>query len=247
MEKKRCTAVVLAAGTGSRMKSNVAKQFMLLKCRPLLYYALRAVEDSRIIDDCVIVTGENDIEYVCHEIVEQYGFRKVAAVIPGGRERYLSVSNALEFIAGDEMEVPNRNGYIFIHDGARPMLSEQIIRDTYEAVQQCHACVTATPSKDTVKLVDEQGYAVETPERRLVWNVQTPQVFDAELIIRAYAMLREELPELEQQGVVVTDDASVVERFTDYKVKLVHGSYENIKITTPEDIPVAEVFLRGNE
>ncbi len=247
MNKKRCTAVVLAAGTGSRMKSAVAKQFMLLKGKPLVYYALQAVEQSNIIDDCVVVTGQQDVEYVRKEVVEYYGFHKVAAVIAGGKERFLSVSNALKVIARGEQMPANEDGYIFIHDGARPLLTEQIIRDTYEAVQECHACVTATPSKDTVKLADEQGYATETPERRRVWNVQTPQVFDAGLIIEAYGKLEEALPELEKKGVLVTDDASVVELFTDYKVKLVPGSYENIKITTPEDIPVAELFLGENE
>ena len=243
MKKKRCTAVVLAAGTGSRMKSDVAKQFMLLKGHPLVYYSLKAVEDSAIIDDCIVVTGKSDVAYVQQEIVEKYAFHKVAAVISGGKERYHSVSNALEAIRQGALEIPNSDGFIFIHDGVRPMLTEAILQDTYEAVQECHACVTATPSKDTVKLVDEQGYAVETPQRRRVWNVQTPQVFDASLIMDAYAQLMQALPELEQAGVPVTDDASVVERFTDIPVKLVQGSYENIKITTPEDIPVAEVFL----
>ncbi len=247
MDKKRCTAVVLAAGTGSRMQSAVAKQFMLLKRKPLVYYALQAVEQSTIIDDCVVVTGQQDVEYVQQELVERYGFRKVAAVIPGGRERFLSVSNALKIISAGQLMPANRDGFIFIHDGARPLLTEQIIRDTYRAVQECHACVTATPSKDTVKLSDEQGYATETPERKRVWNVQTPQVFDASLITEAYAKLEEALPELEKQGILVTDDASVVEMFTDYKVKLVPGSYKNIKITTPEDIPIAELFLKENE
>ncbi|MBQ7925380.1 MAG: 2-C-methyl-D-erythritol 4-phosphate cytidylyltransferase [Lachnospiraceae bacterium] len=243
MEKKRCTAVVLAAGTGSRMKSNVAKQFMLLKGHPLVYYSLKAVEASSIIDDCILVTGESDVAYVQREIVEKYGFHKVVAVIPGGKERYHSVNNALEVIRQGGLRIPNQDGFVFIHDGARPLLTEQILRDTYEAVSTCHACVTATPSKDTVKLVDEQGYAMGTPERRRVWNVQTPQVFDTSLITDAYARLMRSLSELEQAGVPVTDDAGVVELFTDTRVRLVSGSYENIKITTPEDIPVAEVFL----
>lgn len=246
MEKKRCTAVVLAAGTGSRMKSDVAKQFMLLKGYPLIYYSLKAMEDSSIIDDCILVTGESDVAYVQREIVEKYGFRKVVAVIPGGKERYHSVNNALEVIRQGGLQIPNQDGFVFIHDGARPLLTEQILKDTYEAVSTCHACVTATPSKDTVKLVDEQGYAVETPERRRVWNVQTPQVFDTQLITSAYARLLRALPELEQKGVPVTDDASVVEMFTDYRVKMVSGSYENIKITTPEDISVAETFISRN-
>ncbi len=243
MKKKRCTAIVLAAGTGSRMKSKVAKQFMLLKDKPILYYSLKAVEESEILDDCIVVTGEDMISYVEEEIVKGYDFQKVAAVIAGGAERFLSVSRALQFMEEGSMPTANCDGYVFIHDAARPFLTEKIIRDTYEAVQQYGACVVGTPSKDTVKIVDEQGFAVETPERRFVWNVQTPQVFDVKLITEAYRQLQLKLSQPEGQEIMVTDDASVLELFSDCRVKLVQGSYENIKITTPEDIRVAEAFL----
>lgn len=242
-KKKRCTAIVLAAGSGSRMKSTVAKQYMLLQGKPILWYALQVVEQSPIIDDCILVTGKEHIEYVKKEILDKYGFQKVAAVVPGGAERYLSVSNALEAIAGGALPVANRDGYIFIHDGARPFLTERILENTYEAVQKYHACVAAMPVKDTVKIADEEGFAAHTPDRKTVWIVQTPQVFDTELITRAYATLKEQASCLAQQGVTVTDDAGVVELFTDQKVKFAEGSYENIKITTPEDIKVAEAFL----
>lgn len=236
MEKKRCTAIVLAAGSGSRMKSSVAKQYMLLAGKPLIWYALHAVEESRIIDDCILVTGAQDREYVQKEIVERFDFRKVTKIVAGGAERYLSVCNALNAV---EQEV----GYIFIHDGARPFLTEQILRNTYEAVQQHHACVAAMPVKDTVKIVDENDFAVTTPNRKLVWAIQTPQVFDARLIVEAYRKLQEQQDDLERKGITITDDAGVVELFTDYKVKMVEGSYENIKITTPEDIKIAEALL----
>ncbi len=124
MEKKRCTAIVLAAGSGSRMKSDVAKQYMLLRGRPLLWYALRAVEESAVIDDCILVAGAEDIPYVKEEIVERYGFRKVEAVTAGGKERYDSVQQALKVVKAGKMRVPNRDGYLFIHDGARPFLTE---------------------------------------------------------------------------------------------------------------------------
>ena len=235
MEKKRCTAVVLAAGTGSRMKSDVAKQFMLLKGYPLIYYSLKAMEDSSIIDDCILVTGESDVAYVQREIVEKYGFRKVVAVIHGGKERYHSVNNALEVIRQGGLQNPNQDGFVFIHDGARPLLTEQILKDTYEAVSTCHACVTATPSKDTVKLVDEQGYAVETPERRRVWNVQTPQVFD-------YDLLRGALEKAVLEKAVITDDCSAVENMG-MSVKIVEGEERNLKITTPVDLKLARLWL----
>jgi len=271
--KKRCTAVVLAAGSGRRMHAATAKQFMELSGKPLIWYSLQAVEQSEMIDDCILVTGEADISYVRQEIVGKYGFRKVTDVIAGGEERYASVCNAMRYIAEGRQSIPNEDGYVFIHDGARPFLSEEILRSTYEAARQYGACVAAVPSKDTVKIADEQGFAVSTPDRRLVWNIQTPQVFETRLITAAYGKLEEELLRFHEQGITgkelsgcgierqnayrqdtgrrkpggqsfaVTDDASVVELFTDHKVKLTFGSYENIKITTPEDIRTAEGFL----
>lgn len=225
------------------MKSTVAKQFMLLKGKPLIWYALNAVEQSQIIDDCILVTGAEDIAFVKKEIVGKYQFHKVDTVIAGGEERYVSVANAMQVIANTALQVPNKDGYVFIHDGARPFLTEQIIQNTYEAVEKYHACVAAMPSKDTVKLADEDGFASKTPDRKRVWNIQTPQVFDTELIVGAYESLQKNLPGLKKKGIMVTDDASVVELFTQTKVKLVEGSYENIKITTPEDLRVAESFL----
>ena len=236
-DKKKCTAVILAAGSGSRMKSNVAKQFMLLDGKPLIWYALDTVEQSRIIDDCILVTGEADLAYMQKEIVEKYHFSKVNTIVAGGAERYLSVGNALQVIT-------DMTGYVFIHDGARPFLTEQILEDAYMSVEQYHACVVAVPSKDTIKIADENGFVADTPSRNLVWSIQTPQVFEAGLIVEAYAALREHLPELQKKGIAVTDDAGVVELFTDVKVKLVQGSYTNIKITTPEDMKTAEAFLR---
>lgn len=241
-DKKKCTAVVLAAGSGSRMKSRTAKQFMLLGDKPLIYYALHVMETSEIIDDCILVTGAEDILRMRREIVEKYGFHKVTDIIAGGKERYVSVANALRLIARREAE--QGEGYIFIHDGARPFLTEEILERTYAAVQEFHACVAAVPSKDTVKIADEQNFALETPERRRVWNIQTPQVFDARLIVEAYARLEQKLPELKGENVPVTDDASVVELFTDCRVKLVEGSYGNIKITTPEDLKTAAAILQ---
>lgn len=253
VEKKRCTAVILAGGSGSRMHSDVAKQFMLLCGKPLLWYSLHAVQRSEIIDDCILVAGRADdtvggswphtLEYVRREIVEKYGFTKVDAIIPGGSERCWSVENAMAVLR-DGVEggrVPNRDGYVFIHDSARPFLTEEILSRTYEAVQRYRACVAAMPSKDTVKLADEECFAAFTPPRSQVWTIQTPQVFETCLIAAAYGRLREHYPQTVQAP--VTDDASVVELFSDVPVKLVEGSYQNIKITTREDIRIAEAFL----
>ena len=244
-KEKRCTAIVLAAGSGSRMHSGVAKQYMLLGGKPLIWYALRAVERSAVIDDCILTASASDLDYMRKEIVEKYGFHKVVSIVPGGAERYLSVACALRVVAEGAMPIPNRDGYLFIHDGARPFLTEKILQDTYKAVKKYHACVAAMPSKDTVKIADEEGFARDTPARRLVWTIQTPQVFDTQLIVNAYRQLEENKDRLEKERIFVTDDASVAELFTDRKVKLVEGSYENIKVTTPEDMKIAEALLEG--
>jgi len=243
MEKKRCTAVILAAGSGSRMKSDTAKQFMPLGGRPLICYALEAVEKSEVIDDCILVTGGKDISWVTEEIVRKYHYHKVDTVLAGGSERYASVANAMRLIKSEDMAVPNRDGYVFVHDGARPFLTEKILWDTYEAALKYGACVSAVRSKDTVKIADEKGFVKETPDRNFVWNMHTPQVFETGLITDAYGALEKNLEELKQKGVHITDDAMVVEYFTNHRIKLVEGSYENIKLTTPEDLVAAEKIL----
>lgn len=255
-EKRHCTAIILAAGSGKRMKSSTAKQFMLLEGKPIIWYSLHAVEQSGVIDDCILVTGEEDIPFVQSEIVEKYGFRKVKKVVAGGSERYESVYNGLRALERQAVEGLETCGtayagqseatckeYVFIHDGARPFLTEKILRDTYEAVRVYGACVAGMPVKDTIKIADENGFAVQTPNRNLVWAVQTPQVFERKLITEAYRKLFEQLEELKQKGIAVTDDAFVAETFGPLPVKLVEASYENIKITTPEDIKTARGFL----
>lgn len=250
MDKKRCTAIVLAAGHGSRMRSGVGKQYMLLRGRPLIWYALDAVEKSSVIDDCILVTGAEDISYVKEEIVAKYGFSKVLAVVAGGKERYDSVYNGLAAAAGggavrsgDNRCAPGHDGYIFIQDGARPFLTEEILKRCLTAVEEDHACVAGMPVKDTIKIVDKSGFARQTPDRNFMWQVQTPQVFDAALILSAYEKLMQEKEKLLREGISITDDAMVVETFTDCKVRLVEGDYRNIKVTTPEDMAVVEAFL----
>lgn len=232
--KEKTVAVVLAAGAGKRMHSDVQKQYLLLRDRPVLYYALKTFQDS-FIDEIVLVVGQGEIEYCRKEIVEKYHFSKVRKIIEGGRERYHSVANGLNAVEGE--------GYVFIHDGARPFLTEEILRRSYEAVKEYHACVVGMPVKDTIKIVDENCFAKMTPNRETVWQVQTPQVFTIALAKKAYAGLLVKEEELLKQGIRITDDAMVVETLLDHPVKLVEGSYENIKITTPEDLNIARSFL----
>ncbi|MBQ7776285.1 MAG: 2-C-methyl-D-erythritol 4-phosphate cytidylyltransferase [Lachnospiraceae bacterium] len=235
-------AIVLAAGAGKRMQSNVAKQYMQLGEKPVIWYALQAFEESGLIDAVILVVGQGEIDYCQEHIVEKFGFLKVKAVVEGGAERYLSVWKGLHCarkLLGTEED------YVFIHDGARPFVSEQMIHDTYEAAKEFGACVAGMPVKDTIKIADAEGFATQTPNRKTVWAVQTPQVFEKKLIIQAYDALMEQLEELKNRGIEITDDAMVVETMTQRKVKLVAASYENIKITTPEDMKIAESLLNG--
>lgn len=240
MKRKSCAAIVLAAGQGKRMGGQVHKQFLELEGHPIVYYSIRAFQESPLIDQILLVTGETEIDYVKHEIVEKYHFDKVSVVVAGGHERYVSVWNGLKALEKSLRE-EEKDGFVFIHDGVRPFINEEILRRAFDAVEAYHACVVGMPSKDTVKIADDDGFVSETPARSRVWNVQTPQVFDFRLAYEAYAAL-------EQSGRSdVTDDAMIVEAFTDTKVKLVEGSYENIKLTTPEDLKIAATFLHNRK
>ncbi|MCH5270989.1 MAG: 2-C-methyl-D-erythritol 4-phosphate cytidylyltransferase [Lachnospiraceae bacterium] len=242
--KKKCTAILLAAGAGRRMESNVAKQYMLLGNKPVIWYGLQAFACSPMIDDIILVVGRGEIPYVQKELIEKYGFSKVRSIVEGGAERYHSVENALKLLREGTAFAENREGYIFIHDGARPLVTEKIIEDTYKAAEACGACCAAVPVKDTIKLADEDGFALQTPKRSSLYAVQTPQVFSAPLIFEAYAKLQKQEKALAESGVFPTDDAMVVEQLMGRKVKLVEASYENLKITTPEDLELAEGILR---
>lgn len=227
-------AIVLAAGRGTRMNSDIPKQYLPVKGKPVLYYALKAFQES-FIDRIVLVTSLEDVEYCRKNIVEHFGFCKVSDVVAGGNERYHSVWKGLQ--AAGEYD------YIFIHDGARPFVTQEILKRAYDSVSEHDACVVGMPVKDTIKIADANGFADSTPKRDHVWMIQTPQVFTGRLIYDAYKTLIEKEKEILHRGIRITDDAMVVETFTDRKVKLVEGSYENIKITTPEDLQVAESFL----
>lgn len=240
--KKKCTAILLAAGQGRRMHSSVQKQYLLLGDKPVIYYCLKTFQDS-FMDDIILVTGNGDEAYCRKEIVDRYHFTKVKEIVAGGRERYDSVYNALQVIKKKDMQIPDEDGFVFIHDGARPFLTEEILQRTLEAVAADQACVAGMPVKDTIKVVDEKGYALQTPDRNSLWQVQTPQVFDSRLIIEAYERLMQEKDSLAAKGIRITDDAMVVETLMGHSVRLVQGSYENIKITTPEDLVTAEAFL----
>lgn len=236
---KKYAAIVLSAGKGTRMNSQVPKQYLMLEEQPILCYSLRAFQQS-MVEEIILVCGEEDLSYCRSEIVEKYDFTKVAAIIPGGKERYHSVCYGLQELA----QLPKQPDYVMIHDGARPFVDQEIIARCAQAVEQWQSCVAGMPVKDTIKIADERCFAIDTPKRSLVWQVQTPQVFAFPLILQAY----QELLKSEQNGnhVSVTDDAMVLETVMNKQVRLVEGSYKNIKITTPEDLEIARVFLREN-
>ena len=228
-KKEHNAAIVLAAGRGSRMRSKVQKQYMMIGSYPVLYYSLKQFEDFEGVDEIILVTGEEEILYCKEQIVEAYGLKKVRQIIPGGAERYHSVYQGLCALKNCD--------YVFIHDGARPFLDKEILSRVMDAVREYNACVVGMPVKDTIKVSDDKQFALQTPDRSSLWMVQTPQVFSYGLIKEAYDRL------FRGKYSGITDDAMVVEQMMGEKVKLVEGSYRNIKITTPEDILIAEAFL----
>lgn len=226
----KCTAIVLAAGQGKRMNSKVQKQFLCIQGHPVLYYSLQCFEKCHWITDIILVTGKDEIDYCKEQIVEKYDFQKVSAIVAGGKERYNSVYHGL--LACDQTD------YVFIHDGARPFVTQEILERGLRCVQEKSACAAGMPSKDTIKIVNVDKVVESTPDRRFVWNVQTPQVFDYTLVSTSYTKA------LEGDCSKITDDAMVVETYGNHEVVLYEGSYENIKITTPSDLVLAEEFVK---
>lgn len=231
-KQEKTAAIVLAAGKGKRMNSQVQKQYLLIYDKPVIYYTLKAFETSDV-DEVILVTGEGEIEYCQNEIVDKYGFKKVSRIVAGGSERFDSVYQGLQ-------AVPDCD-YVLIHDGARPFVTPELINSNIECVKKDGACVTAVPSKDTIKIADVDGFVADTPARSLVWMIQTPQSFRYEMILQAYRL------RAEADDSTVTDDAMVVEKYAGQPIRLLMGDYKNIKITTPEDLVLAHAFAAENE
>ncbi len=244
--EKRTAAIVLAGGRGTRMGSDIPKQFIMVDDKPLIYYSLKTFQDS-FVDEIVLVCSENDVDYCTTEIVEKYGFSKVKVIVPGGPERYHSVYNGLKALRCiDEGDMRDPCGIVMIHDGARPLVTEDIIKHAYDAVCENQAAVVAVPASDTVKMADMEGFATETLRRDLVWMVQTPQAFDFYEIYEAYSKLIETESDLHERGISVTDDAMVLELFSDRRVKFVMGDQSNIKVTTPQDLELMRFYMNRN-
>lgn len=228
--QEKITAIVLAAGKGSRMRSTVKKQFMELDGKPLLYYSLKAFEESAV-DEIILVTDAADIEYCENEVVKPYEITKVHSIVPGGNERFRSVLEGLKVCKACD--------YVLIHDSARPFLSQILIEDVIDGVKKYRAVLPAVPTKDTIKVVASNGTVEDTPSRTSIYLAQTPQAFSFEQIMKANVkMMAKPIP-----GLKVTDDAMIMENYGTESVHVVMGDYDNIKVTTPSDIPLALSIL----
>lgn len=223
------TAIVLAGGRGRRMSADIAKQYLPIGGVPMLIHALNCFGKAACIDEIILVLPESEIEYVKSEILSGYVFPKLKHIVAGGTERFNSVLNALE---------KTEDGVVFIHDGARPFITEEILMDLFESVKETGACATGVRVVDTIKQTDDNDLIEKTVDRSSLWQIQTPQVFEVSLIKEAYEKF------LEAGSPYVTDDTMVVEMFGNAKVKMVEGSYENIKVTTPTDMIIAEEIFR---
>jgi len=222
--------VIAAAGKGSRMGTTTNKQYMLLKGAPVLSYSLEFFEKLPVVNQIVVVCARDEVDYCKEEIIKRFKFNKVAAVVPGGQERQDSVWAGLQQLGAD-------TDLVAVHDGARPVLSAEVLTRLLAEAREWGAAIPGIASRDTVKLGDRDGFVRQTLDRTSVYAIQTPQVFNYTELVTAYREAREE----EFLG---TDDASLFERYIG-RVKIVPGDYNNIKITTPQDMIVAEALLRG--
>lgn len=225
---KKVTALVLAGGKGSRMQNDIPKQYLPLCGKPVLFYSLSAFQESEA-DEIILVVAAGEVEYCKKEIVEKYGISKVSAVVEGGAERYHSVYAGL--LAAKEAD------YVLIHDGARPLIDTSTINNAIRTVEEKKACVVGVPVKDTIQLTDEAGIIRQTPQRALTWTAQTPQCFEYALAVSSYNKA------IVSGDITITDDAMVVHKYGNHAVYMLEGDYKNIKITTPEDLLIAEKLL----
>lgn len=230
MKPFKAFALIPAAGMGKRMGANINKQYLRLAGLPILAHTLRVFEQSPEIDGICLVSPADEISYCREEVVEACGFKKVIEIVPGGRERQNSVMNGLNALK----RLAAADDVVLIHDGVRPFVSPELLRESIVVASANDGALVAVPAKDTIK-VTRDGIVIDTPERKTLWQAQTPQSFRFGVIYRAHKSA-------DEAGFIGTDDASLVERLNG-QVRIVQGDYRNIKITTPEDLILAEAFL----
>jgi 2-C-methyl-D-erythritol 4-phosphate cytidylyltransferase len=225
----KADAIIVSAGKGQRFMEGRKKQFFLLADKPILTHTLDKFENCPLIDSILLVVGQEDMDYCLKEIIEKNRYRKISQIVPGGKRRQDSVKNGMDALSRDA-------NIVVIHDGVRPFVTREMIEDSIHSAQRFGAVVMAMPVKETIKIADADGTVLKTLDRESLWQIQTPQTFQAHVIKEAYQKATE-------NGFVGTDDASLVERLG-MKVHILPGSYTNIKITTPEDLILANLFLR---
>ena len=228
---KKIYALIPAAGMGKRMEAGTNKQYLLLDGMPILAHTIKVFQEAPFIAGIYVISPEQEIPFCRGEVVERYGFSKVLGIVAGGAERQHSVMNGLEAMQGMRPD-----DLVLIHDGVRPFVPGEVLRLAAAAADEFGGAVVAVPVKDTVKIARD-GVITETPPREQLWLAQTPQAFRYGLIRSAYASAAAE-------GFLGTDDASLMER-QGWQLRIVRGDYRNIKITTPEDMVLAEAFLKG--
>ncbi|MBC7075776.1 MAG: 2-C-methyl-D-erythritol 4-phosphate cytidylyltransferase [Syntrophomonadaceae bacterium] len=229
------SVVIAAAGVGRRMGSGTNKQYMLLNSRPVLAYSLDVFAGFDPVKEIIVVANSREINFCKEEVINKYGYQKISRVIGGGKERQDSVWIGLSWLDGS-------TDFVAVHDGARPLLSPSLLEELFRAAQKWGAAVPGIPVRDTLKMIDEEGFISQTLDRHSIIAVQTPQVFRYSKLVEAYKKAYEE-------GFTGTDDASLFERYIG-RVKMVPGDHKNIKITFPEDLIAARSLLEagaGNE
>lgn len=222
------SVIILSGGRGKRMGADISKQFISINDKPMLYYTIKKFMDNKLIDEIILVLPKDEIDYCKTEVLEKNGL-KVDKIVEGGKERQDSVFNGLKAI--------ERADIVLIHDGARPFVTDRIIEEGISSAKKFKAAAPGVMPKDTIKIKDEDGLSKETLKRENLVSVQTPQVFDYNLILDCHKKIKE-------NNLKVTDDTMVVEKFG-HRVFLYDGEYTNIKITTPEDLILAK-YLANN-
>lgn len=222
------TSIICAAGMSTRMNTKVSKQLIPLRGKPIIVYTLLAFEEATLVDEVVLVVNKGVMGYYKRNIIERYGIKKVKRIVAGGVTRQESVYNGLQ-------RVSDQTKIVAIHDGARPLVTPELIDRSIQSLGDKSGLVVSIPVQDTIKIVGRDQVIKETPDRRRIWAAQTPQVFPLEVIRKAHEIARAD-------GFVGTDDGSLVERLG-LEVSVMLGSKENIKITTPLDLTMAEVIM----
>ena len=222
------SAIILAGGKGKRMGSAISKQFIDIKGKPIIYYTLKKFSENKKIDNIIVVLPEDEVKYFKENILKKYELR-INKIVIGGKERQDSVYNALKSLKNSSTDI------VLIHDGARPFISERIINEGIKFDEIYGAAAPGVMPKDTIKVKNEKNFSVDTPNRANLVSIQTPQVFKFDEILECHEKIR-------YNGEMVTDDTMVVEKYG-YSVYLYDGEYTNIKVTTPEDLILAERLI----